>query len=72
MIRFLFFLVFISNTCYSQKFPSDIWHKGLLVTNDGDTIKGSLKYDFELQSIQLDDGETLKAFNVNNLFFFEI
>ena len=28
--------------------------------------------DFENQSIQLDDGETLKAFNVNNLFFFEI
>ena len=72
MIRLFFFLFFISNVIYSQKFPSDIWHKGLLVTNEGDTIKGNLKYDFELQSIQLDDGETLKAFNVNNLFFFEI
>ena len=56
----------------AQQFPSDLWHPGLLVTNDGDTIKGDLKYDFENQSIQLDDGQTLKAYNVNNLFFFEI
>ncbi len=69
----LVFLVFlISNYSFSQEFPSDIWHNGLLVTNSGDTIEGDLKYDFESQSIQLDDGETLKAFNVNNLFFFEI
>ena len=52
----------------AQQFPSDLWHPGLLVTNDGDTIKGDLKYDFENQSIQLDDGQTLKAYNVNNLF----
>tara|TARA_B100000579_G_scaffold436587_1_gene462994 strand:+ start:10610 stop:11236 length:627 start_codon:yes stop_codon:yes gene_type:complete len=70
LIFLLFF--FISNIIIAQKFPSDIWHKGKLVTNDGDTIKGNLKYDFESQSIQLDDGKTLKAFNVNNLFFFEI
>ena len=70
LIFLLFFL--ISNIIIAQKFPSDIWYKGKLVTNDGDTIKGILKYDFESQSIQLDDGKTLKAFNVNNLFFFEI
>ena len=28
-------------------------HPGLLVTNQGDSIKGNLKYDFENQSIQL-------------------
>ncbi len=67
LIFLLFF--FISNIIIAQKFPSDIWHKGKLVTNDDDTIKGNLKYDFESQSIQLDDGKTLKAFNVNNLFF---
>ena len=72
-MRKLYFLFFIlSNYGFSQQFPSDIWHKGMLVTNQGDTIEGDLKYDFESQSIQLDDGETLKAFNVNNLFFFEI
>tara|TARA_B100000959_G_C14973015_1_gene620475 strand:+ start:824 stop:1450 length:627 start_codon:yes stop_codon:yes gene_type:complete len=69
----LFLVVFfISNYNFAQEFPSDIWHKGLLVTNSGDTIEGDLKYDFESQSIQLDEGETIKAFNVNNLFFFEI
>ena len=72
MKKLLLLVFFISNYNFAQEFPSDIWHKGLLVTNSGDTIEGDLKYDFKLQSIQLDDGETIKAFNVNNLFFFEI
>ncbi len=72
MKKLLLLVFFISNYNFAQEFPSDIWHKGLLVTNLGDTIEGDLKYDFESQSIQLDDGETIKAFNVNNLFFFEI
>ena len=71
MIRYIVFIVSV-NIAFAQQFPSDLWHPGLLVTNQGDSIKGNLKYDFENQSIQLDDGETLKAFNVNNLFFFEI
>lgn len=71
MIRYIVFFVSV-NITFAQQFPSDLWHPGLLVTNQGDSIKGNLKYDFENQSIQLDDGETLKAFNVNNLFFFEI
>ena len=72
MKKLLLLVFFISNYNFAQEFPSDIWHKGLLVTNLGDTIEGDLKYDFDSQSIQLDDGETIKAFNVNNLFFFEI
>ncbi|MAR84879.1 MAG: hypothetical protein CL869_01615 [Cytophagia bacterium] len=70
-MKYIVFIFFV-NITYAQQFPSDLWHPGLLVTNQGDSIKGNLKYDFENQSIQLDDGETLKAFNVNNLFFFEI
>ena len=68
----VFFMLLFPLNMLAQQFPSDLWHPGLLVTNDGDTIKGDLKYDFENQSIQLDDGQTLKAYNVNNLFFFEI
>ena len=69
MNKIIFFLL-ISFSINAQQFPSDLWHPGLLVTNDGDSIKGDLKYDFENQSIQLDDGKTLKAYNVNNLYFF--
>ena len=72
MVRYLLYFILLSNYLSAQQFPSDFWHPGLLVTNQGDSIKGNLKYDFEDQTIQLDDGETLKAFNVNNLFFFEI
>ena len=71
MNKVIFFL-FISLNINAQQFPSDLWHPGLLVTNEGDSIKGDLKYDFENQSIQLDNGKTLKAYNVNNLYFFEI
>ena len=42
-IVFIFFI----NITYAQQFPSDLWHPGLLVTNQGDSIKGNLKYDFE-------------------------
>ena len=72
MRKLFFLLLLLSNYGFAQQFPSDIWHKGMLVTNEGDTIEGDLKYDFESQSIQLDNGQTLKAYNVNNLFFFEI
>ena len=71
MNKIIFFLL-ISFHISAQQFPSDLWHPGLLVTNEGDSIKGDLKYDFENQSIQLDNGKTLKAYNVNNLYFFEI
>ena len=66
------FIFFVSFSIFSQNFPTDLWHNGMLITNEGDSIKGNLKYDFDNQSIQLDDGKTIKAFNVNNLFFFEI
>ena len=67
MNKIIFFLLISFKIC-AQQFPSDLWHPGLLVTNEGDTIKGDLNYDFENQSIQLDDGKTLKAYNVNNLY----
>ncbi|RPG64037.1 MAG: hypothetical protein CBE50_002255 [Flammeovirgaceae bacterium TMED290] len=68
----VFFILLFPLNIIAQKFPSDMWHPGQLVTKDSDTIKGNLKYDFDNQSIQLDDGKTLKAYNVNNLYFFEI
>jgi len=64
----VFFILLFPLNMLAQQFPSDLWHPGLLVTNDGDTIKGDLKYDFENQSIQLDDGQTLKAYNVNKIY----
>ncbi len=72
MKKLFFLFLFGSYISYSQQFPSDFWHEGLLVNSEGDTLKGSLKYDFESQSIQLDDGQVIKAINVNNLFYFEI
>ena len=52
MRKLFFLLLLLSNYGFAQQFPSDIWHKGMLVTNEGDTIEGDLKYDFESQSIQ--------------------
>ena len=66
------FILLVPLNIIAQQFPSDMWHPGQLVTKGGDTIKGDLKYDFDNQSIQLDDGKTLKDYNVNNLYFFEI
>ena len=40
----VFFILLFPLNILAQQFPSDLWHPGLLVTNDGDTIKGDLKY----------------------------
>ena len=38
----VFFILLFPLNMLAQQFPSDLWHPGLLVTNDGDTIKGDI------------------------------
>lgn len=73
-MKFNFFLFFfyLNFSLFSQKFPSELWHEGWLVTNDKDTLKGNLKYDFESQLIQVEIDSKIKAFSNRNIFYFEI
>lgn len=73
--RFLIFaflslsLAFFAN---AQNFPSEIWHKGVLVTIDGDTVKGELKYDLQNNAVQVNTRNVMQTYSARKLHYFEI
>ena len=69
MFNFFLFFFYLNFSLFSQKFPSELWHEGWLVTNDKDTLKGNLKYDFESQLIQVEIDSKIKAFSNRNIFY---
>lgn len=58
----------------SQTFPSEYWHAGEVVTIEGDTLRGQIKYDLDTDIIQfsLDNKNTAQAFTARKLLYFEI
>jgi len=68
-----FFLLVISFHAAAQRFSSELWHEGRLVTFEGDTIRGQIKYDMEGQSVQVTtDGNRIQAFSPRNILTFEL
>lgn len=65
-------LVLLAFTGFAQKFSSEVFHKGYIVTTAKDTIKGSVKYDMEANTLSVLAGGKLKSFSSNNIFYFEI
>lgn len=66
-------LILCSNLLCAQDFPSRIWHEGLIVTNEEDTLKGSVKYNMETDIVQLlVDEARVKTFNSKKVLYFEI
>lgn len=54
-----------------NQFPSQVWHKGQIVTEDGQVIQGMVKYDLENNVVQLQD-TGIKTFGASNVRQFEI
>ncbi|WP_143519989.1 hypothetical protein [Reichenbachiella sp. 5M10] len=56
----------------AQEFSSRVWHKGWLVTLDGDTLRGELKYDMETNTVQvLDPSQKVNTLNSKRILYFE-
>ena len=70
----LFFLAFLLtiSQAFSQEFPSELWHQGKVVLIGGDTLNGTVKYDFENDLVQVNDSYTLKTYSSRKIFYFEI
>ncbi len=66
------FLFFSSVSVYGQQFPSDLWHDGKVVLLEGDTLRGSIKYDLQQDVIQFNARQQITAFSARKLLFFEI
>lgn len=67
-------ILFSSNVLFSQRtLSTDVWHDGLIVTNENDTIQGLIKYNLETGVVQYTDGRRInEAFTAKTLVFFQI
>jgi hypothetical protein len=70
----LIFLLFTSCfTGWSQEFSSRTFHKGWLVSDDYDTVRGSIKYDMEANAVQIiKSDEKVKTLSSKDILYFEI
>jgi hypothetical protein len=57
----------------AQTFPSDLWHEGKIVLLEGDTLRGSIKYDLQQDLVQYAvANERTIAYSARKVLFFEI
>jgi hypothetical protein len=66
---FLFLVLFVR--AQSNQFPSQVWHKGQIVSVNGQVFQGLVKYDLENNVVQLQD-KSIDTFGASNVSQFEI
>ena len=55
----------------AQNFPSEFWHEGWVVTDEGDTVKGEIKYDLADDLVQMKVDDRLNAFSSRKIIYLE-
>lgn len=67
-------LILVCSAGFSQRqFPSELWHEGRIVLLNGDTLKGTLKYDFQQNMVQYAlSNKQAEAYSARKVLFFEI
>ncbi len=63
--RALFILLFVvyTSTVVAQKYSMDSFHPGMVYVYGGDSVQGSIKYDFNAEQVQVQTYDRLLAFN---------
>jgi hypothetical protein len=72
MKNILILLVCIAAAAEGQEFAFEYWHEGRVVTDDNDTLKGSIQYNQQSDLIQLKRGSALDTYTARKVVFFEI
>lgn len=73
MIRvLLLFFSVLSWQGFGQQWPFEYWHEGKMVLEEGDTLKGKIKYDINTDIIQLEQKSVFQSFTARKVVFFEI
>jgi hypothetical protein len=56
-----------------RNWPADLWHDGKVVLVAGDTLKGLVKYDFQLNTVQFTvNNRKAEIYHARKILFFEI
>ena len=72
MKRLIFLgLVLLPIWGFTQSFPFEQWHDGKVVLDDGDTIRGSIKYDLQ-DLLQMRHQNRMESFSARKVLLFEI
>lgn len=81
MNRFLILLLLMIGTSgygqirdreYTQEFSFELWHKGYLIVEGGDTLRGLVKYNLQTDLIQLQAEGKVETYTARKVVFFEI
>jgi hypothetical protein len=57
----------------AQRWPSELWHDGKVVLDNGDTLRGMIKYDLDQNVVQYTAAsKQAEAYSARNVLFFEI
>jgi len=57
----------------AQEWPSELWHEGKIVLLEGDTLKGTVKYDLQQDLLQINmSNQKVEAYSARKVLFFEI
>lgn len=65
-------ILLLSLATNAQRFSSDEWHKGFLVTTDQDTIRGLVKYNMETNIVLVSRNNVVQSFSSQKIFYVEI
>lgn len=57
---------------WTQRYSTEVFHSGFLVTAQKDTLKGKIKYDMETNIVSLVKGGKIQTFSSHKIFYFEI
>ena len=68
----LAFLVCFAAAAQGQEFAFEYWHEGRLVTEESDTLKGSIMYNLQSDLLQLKRADRLETFTARKVVYFEI
>lgn len=72
MIKKILFLIlfFAASGASAQDFPSELWHQGMLVLVNEDTLVGKIKYNIEQDLVQIESEKKIYTFSGKKVFYF--
>lgn len=69
---FLLCCSMLSLSLHAQRFSSEVFHKGYIVTSNKDTVRGNVKYDMETNALTAIRSGKASSFSSQKVFYFEI
>ncbi|HWA35772.1 MAG TPA: hypothetical protein VG737_16630 [Cyclobacteriaceae bacterium] len=72
-MRFVVFICFlVAASAHAQRFPFEFWHEGKIVLEEGDTLRGNIKYDLQSDLLQYEKDNKLGSYTARKVVYFDI